>query len=248
MSVVVTGGAGFIGANLCRELVRRGPRRRGAGRPLHGPAANLDGVEGRLVAGSILDDAALDEALPGATSVVHLAARPVGAEVDHRPGGEPRGERHRHRPGARGAAAPRSRPRGGGVVLLGLRRQPGAAQARGPHPDAGVALRGIEAGHRAVRAGVGGLLRAAALAFRFFNVFGPLQPAGHDYAAVVPAFVDAAAGRPSRSRSTATASRPATSPSSAASPPSSPTPPSDRVAHDRPGQPRLRQPRSPCSS
>jgi UDP-glucose 4-epimerase len=36
-----------------------------------------------------------------------------------------------------------------------------------------------------------------ALAFRFFNVFGPLQPAGHDYAAVVPAFVDAAlAGRP----------------------------------------------------
>ena len=37
----------------------------------------------------------------------------------------------------------------------------------------------------------------AALAFRFFNVFGPLQPAGHDYAAVVPAFVDAAlAGRP----------------------------------------------------
>jgi UDP-glucose 4-epimerase len=35
------------------------------------------------------------------------------------------------------------------------------------------------------------------LAFRFFNVFGPLQPAGHAYAAVIPAFVDAAlAGRP----------------------------------------------------
>jgi UDP-glucose 4-epimerase len=34
------------------------------------------------------------------------------------------------------------------------------------------------------------------LAFRFFNVFGPLQPAWHDYAAVVPAFVSAAlAGR-----------------------------------------------------
>ena len=30
------------------------------------------------------------------------------------------------------------------------------------------------------------------LAFRFFNVFGPLQPAGHAYAAVVPTFVDAA--------------------------------------------------------
>ncbi|HAS11820.1 MAG TPA: GDP-mannose 4,6-dehydratase, partial [Acidimicrobiaceae bacterium] len=35
------------------------------------------------------------------------------------------------------------------------------------------------------------------LAVRFFNVFGPLQAAGHAYAAVVPAFVDAAmAGRP----------------------------------------------------
>jgi UDP-glucose 4-epimerase len=35
------------------------------------------------------------------------------------------------------------------------------------------------------------------LAFRFFNVFGPLQSAGHAYAAVVPAFVSAAlAGRP----------------------------------------------------
>jgi len=36
-----------------------------------------------------------------------------------------------------------------------------------------------------------------ALAFRFFNVYGPLQPAGHAYAAVVPSFVDAALhGRP----------------------------------------------------
>ena len=32
----------------------------------------------------------------------------------------------------------------------------------------------------------------AVLAFRFFNVFGPLQPAGHAYAAVIPAFIDAA--------------------------------------------------------
>jgi UDP-glucose 4-epimerase len=35
------------------------------------------------------------------------------------------------------------------------------------------------------------------LAFRFFNVFGPLQTAGHAYAAVIPAFIDAArTGRP----------------------------------------------------
>ena len=35
------------------------------------------------------------------------------------------------------------------------------------------------------------------LAFRFFNVFGPLQAPGHAYAAVIPAFLDAAlAGAP----------------------------------------------------
>jgi UDP-glucose 4-epimerase len=37
----------------------------------------------------------------------------------------------------------------------------------------------------------------AVLPFRFFNVYGPLQAAGHAYAAVIPAFVDAAlSGRP----------------------------------------------------
>ena len=33
-----------------------------------------------------------------------------------------------------------------------------------------------------------------ALALRFFNVYGPLQAAGHAYAAVIPAFIDAATG------------------------------------------------------
>ena len=53
----------------------------------------------------------------------------------------------------------------------------------------------------------------ATLALRFFNVFGPRQAAGHAYAAVVPAFVDAALrGEPVVS--TATVPRPATSPTS----------------------------------
>lgn len=46
------------------------------------------------------------------------------------------------------------------------------------------------------------------LAFRFFNVFGPLQAAGHAYAAVVPAFVDAAlSGRPLQVHGDGTQSR-----------------------------------------
>ena len=46
------------------------------------------------------------------------------------------------------------------------------------------------------------------LAFRFFNVFGPLQPAGHAYAAVIPSFVRAAiVGEPLRIHGDGTQSR-----------------------------------------
>jgi UDP-glucose 4-epimerase len=46
------------------------------------------------------------------------------------------------------------------------------------------------------------------LAFRFFNVFGPLQAAGHAYAAVIPAFVSAAlAGEPLQVHGDGTQSR-----------------------------------------
>ncbi len=60
------------------------------------------------------------------------------------------------------------------------------------------------------------------LAFRFFNVFGPLQAPGHAYAAVVPAFTHAAVrGEPLIVHGTA--SRRVTSPSSAQSWTRSPT-------------------------
>jgi UDP-glucose 4-epimerase len=78
MNVVVTGGAGFIGANLCRAL---------SGRPgidrviaydnlSTGSAANLAGVGAELVVGDIRDRALLRDVLDRADAVVHLAARP----------------------------------------------------------------------------------------------------------------------------------------------------------------------------
>ena len=70
------------------------------------------------------------------------------------------------------------------------------------------------------------------LAFRFFNVFGPLQAAGHAYAAVVPAFVDAAVAGQAARRCTATARRPGTSPTSAPCATSSSTPSAGASPHD----------------
>jgi UDP-glucose 4-epimerase len=76
MKVVVTGGAGFIGANLCRTLAAAGHEAVAFDDLSTGFATNLDGVDATLVEGTILDPAALDRVLEGAGAVVHLAARP----------------------------------------------------------------------------------------------------------------------------------------------------------------------------
>jgi dTDP-L-rhamnose 4-epimerase len=79
-TILVTGGAGFIGSHLSAELLERGHRVRvldslveqvhgGARRPGYLP----DDVE--LVVGDVRDGVAVRDALDGADAVVHLAAR-----------------------------------------------------------------------------------------------------------------------------------------------------------------------------
>lgn len=78
MNVLVTGGAGFIGSNLCRTLLANPSvdRVRVIDDLSSGRAENLDGLDVELVQASILDEPALTAALDGIDSVVHLAARP----------------------------------------------------------------------------------------------------------------------------------------------------------------------------
>ena len=78
MKVVVTGGAGFIGGNLCRGLAAApGVDEVIALDDLStGLAANLHGVDARLVEGDLVDPEVLDAVLPGTTCIVHLGARP----------------------------------------------------------------------------------------------------------------------------------------------------------------------------
>ena len=72
--VLVTGGAGFVGATLVRRLVESGHTVRVFDNYSTGDASYLAGVDAEQVEGDIRDAAALDAALAGMDSVIHLAA------------------------------------------------------------------------------------------------------------------------------------------------------------------------------
>lgn len=76
MTVLVTGGAGFIGSNLVRELVALGEHVVAFDDLSTGSARNLEGVGARLdlVIGDVRDASAVRRAARGARAVFHLAA------------------------------------------------------------------------------------------------------------------------------------------------------------------------------
>lgn len=76
-TVTVTGGAGYIGAPLCEELLRTGRKVRALDVLLHGQddiAAGLEAKGVEVVRGDIRDHDVRRRALDGADAVVHLAA------------------------------------------------------------------------------------------------------------------------------------------------------------------------------
>jgi dihydroflavonol-4-reductase len=73
MDTLVTGGTGFIGANVARELVAAGATVRVLARP-GGDRRALAGVKVEIVEGDLLDRASVRRALSGVRSVYHVAA------------------------------------------------------------------------------------------------------------------------------------------------------------------------------
>jgi UDP-glucose 4-epimerase len=72
--VLVTGGAGFVGATLVRRLVEAGQEVRVLDNLTTGHSSHLDGVDAELVEGDIRDATTLESVLGGVGAVVHLAA------------------------------------------------------------------------------------------------------------------------------------------------------------------------------
>ena len=194
MKVVVTGGAGFIGANLVRTLVATD----GVGDVVvvddlsTGATSNLAGVDVDFRVASILDQKLLDAAMSGADSVVHLAAVPsVPRSV-----ADPLTSHHANATGTLEVLQAVRRAGGPHVVLASSSSVYGANPTLPKSED----LRTAPLSPYAVSKLATEMYALAfaycygleVLPFRFFNVFGPLQPADHAYAAVVPSFLDAA--------------------------------------------------------
>ena len=199
MRVVVTGGAGFIGANLCRRLLATAEVDSVSviDDLSNGDRGNLDGLDVDFVKGTILDDEALDRAFAGADAVVHLAA--LGSVP--RSVADPLAS---HAANATGTVMVLEAARRHGdlhTIVAGSSSVYGANPVLPKHEDLATRPLSPYGGSKLATEGYALAWQASyglpVLAFRFFNVFGPLQPAGHVYAAVIPAFVDAAlAGRP----------------------------------------------------
>ncbi|HMS12968.1 MAG TPA: NAD-dependent epimerase/dehydratase family protein [Microthrixaceae bacterium] len=199
MKIVVTGGAGFIGANLCRTLAAHDA----IGEVVAldnlstGFRHNLDGVDATLVEGDLTDPDTLDSVLHDAAAVVHLGARPsVPRSV-----ADPLASHHANATGTIQVLDAARRAGGLHVVVASSSSVYGSNPTLPKHEDLATRpLSPYAASKLATEAyalAYGSAYAMPTLAFRFFNVFGPLQAAGHAYAAVVPAFVSSAlAGEP----------------------------------------------------
>lgn len=197
MKILITGGAGFIGSNLIKQF-----RKDGVSEVVviddfsTGFRSNLQGLDVELFEGSILDQNLLGLAAKNADAIVHLAARPsVPRSIQ-----DPLASHHANATGtvhvleaardngAHVTLASSSSVYGSNPVL------PKSEQLR-PMPISPYAVSKLATETYALAyKEVYGL---EVLPFRFFNVYGPGQAAGHDYAAVIPAFLDAALnGRP----------------------------------------------------
>lgn len=191
MRVLVTGGAGFIGANLVRRLIAEGHEAVVLDDLSTGFSANLDGIGVDFHVGSILDDGALRNASEGAGAIVHLAAIPSVPRSVAAPSPS-------HEVNATGTlrVLEVAREIGAHVTVAssssvyGANPQLPKVETMVARPRSPYAVSKLAAESYAVAWGL--TYDQPTIAFRFFNVYGPLQAAGHAYAAVIPAFIDAA--------------------------------------------------------
>ena len=198
MRVLITGGAGFVGANLAREFREHSPdtELRVLDDLSTGFRENLDGLDVDFRLGSVADPQAVGEAARGADAIVHLGA--LGSVP--RSVADPQSTHVANLDGTL-QVLEAARRNDSHVVFASSSSVYGANRSlpknegdwTRPLSPYAVTKLGAEAYALAYQSSYG----LATLPFRFFNIYGPLQSAGHAYAAVIPKFLDRIrAGKP----------------------------------------------------
>ncbi|XAS77646.1 NAD-dependent epimerase/dehydratase family protein [Dermatophilaceae bacterium Sec6.4] len=197
--ILVTGGAGFIGSNFTRTALDAGHRVRVLDDLSSGLRENLDGLDVELVIGSLTDPEVVLSAVRGVDSIVHLGAIgsvPLSVADPVRCNDV----------NVNGTMAVMQAARSAGIEHI-VFFSSSAVYGANPASPAGerewvapMTPYGVSklAGEQYLLAAQQSY-NLQTLVFRPFNVYGPGQRADHAYAAVIPAFLDAAlAGRPLR--------------------------------------------------
>ena len=192
MRLLITGGAGFIGSNLAATTLAAGHQVTVIDDLSTGYRDNLDGMDVDFIEASILDTEALGRSLEGVDSVVHLAA--LGSVP--RSIANPMATHHANATGTLTVLQEAHESGVSHVVVASSSSVYGMNPARpkgerewvrpmSPYAVSKLAAEQYALAHQQS-------FGMKTLAFRFFNVYGPRQRAGHVYAAVIPTFIDLA--------------------------------------------------------
>lgn len=191
MRILITGGAGFIGSNLARHALEAGTAVTVIDDLSTGLRENLTGLDVTFVEGSILDGGATARAFQDVDSVIHLAALPSVPRSIKDPMAS-------HAANATGTLTVLEHARAAGVEhvvvassssVYGMNPALPKGEREWVRPMSPYAVSKLATEQYALAYQQSFGMRS--VAFRFFNVYGPGQAAGHAYAAVLPAFVDA---------------------------------------------------------
>ncbi|MCK4858386.1 MAG: SDR family oxidoreductase [candidate division Zixibacteria bacterium] len=193
MRYLVTGGAGFIGSNIVRELLKRGQQVRAIDNLLTGKKENLKefGTDVEIIEGDIRDFWVTADACRGIDYILHQAALPsVTKSVAN-----PLTTTDINIRGTLNVLEAAKRQGVGKVLTASSSSVYGDAptlpkhEGMPPSPLSPYAVSKLAAEHYCrVYAELYGL---TAISFRYFNVFGPNQDPNSEYAAVIPKFITA---------------------------------------------------------
>lgn len=193
MKLLVTGAAGFIGANFVAHCRKVTPEWEIVGLDdlSTGDASNLDGLSTELIVASTVDVNALATAAEGVDAIVHLGA--LGSVP--RSVKDPVASHDANLTGTLNVLE--AARRNDAYVVFASSSSVYGANTKLPKTEFdwtrpmspyAVTKLGAEAYVLAYQHS----FDLPSLAFRFFNVYGPLQAADHAYAAVIPRFLKAA--------------------------------------------------------